>query len=76
MKIGDKGEEVILRWDPESHNHVPSLEQNRVLSIIETHKQSAVNNIAITPRQVFANILTDIESSGGGYVNVKQVLLF
>ena len=76
MKMGDKGEEVFLRWDPEAHNHAPSLEQNRVLSIIENHKQSAVNNAAISPRQVFANIMSDIETSGGGYVHVKQVLLF
>ena len=76
MKIGDKGEEVFLCLDPEAHNHAPSLEQNRVLSIIENHKQSAVNNAAISPRQVFANIMSDIETSGGGYVHVKQVLLF
>ena len=73
-KVGEDGAEVILRWDAESHNHIPSLEQNRIFSLVDQHKKHAAENIDINPRTVYSNILGDIAATGGGYLHVKQVI--
>ena len=70
QKIG--GVEYLTRWDETQHNHTPSIEENRVLNIVQKHKIAAVQNPDIAPRKVFSDILAEIKSTGGGVVNASQ----
>ena len=42
---------------------------------MDKHKRAAVENIDIAPRQVYANILGELEASGSAAINIKQVAI-
>ena len=69
-KVG--GVDYIIRWDETKHNHTPSIEENRVTDVVQTHKQAAVHDPEIQPRKVLANIMAEVNANGGGVITASQ----
>jgi len=57
--------EYISRLEVEKHNHLSSIEDNRVVDVVQKHKIATALDTNIAPRKMVANIRSELAALGG-----------
>ena len=69
-KVGET--DYISHLEVEKHNHLSSIEDNRVVDVVQKHKKAAVLDKSMALRKMVANIRSELAARGGGVMPASQ----
>ena len=69
-KVGET--EYISQLEMDKHNHLSSIEDNRVVDVVQKHKKAAVLDPSMVPRKMVANLRSELAAGGGGVMPASQ----